>query len=44
VQASTNMVNWTDLFVTNAPPLPFNWTDTNASSFPKRFYRVLVGP
>jgi hypothetical protein len=47
VQASTNLANpagWTNLLVTNSPTLPFNWTDTNASNFLKRFYRVLLGP
>ncbi len=44
VQASTNMSTWTNLFVTNSPSVPFNWTDTNAGGFLKRFYRVLLGP
>jgi hypothetical protein len=44
LQASTNLSNWTTLLTTNAPALPFNWTDTNAGSFLKRFYRVLHGP
>ncbi len=47
VQASTNLANpasWTTLLVTNSPTVPFNWTDTNAGSFIKRFYRVLLGP
>ena len=42
--ASTNLSNWTTLLTTNSPPVPFNWTDTNAGSFLKRFYRVLLGP
>jgi hypothetical protein len=44
VQASTNLTNWTNVLVTNSPSLPFNWTDTNAGSLVKRFYRVLLGP
>jgi autotransporter-associated beta strand protein len=44
LQASTNLSNWTTLLTTNAPPLPFSWIDTNAGSFLKRFYRVLLGP
>ncbi len=44
LQASTNMTAWTNLFTTNSPAPPFNWTDTNAGSFLWRFYRVLIGP
>lgn len=44
VQATTNFNTWTNLLVTNSPTLPLNWTDTNAGSFLKRFYRVLLGP
>ena len=44
VQASTNLTTWTNLFVTNSPPLPLNWADPNASNFLQRFYRVLLGP
>jgi hypothetical protein len=44
VQASTNLTDWTNLFVSNSPVLPFNWNDTNTSNFLKRFYRVLLGP
>ncbi len=44
VQVTTNFSSWTNLLVTNSPTLPFNWTDTNAGSFLKRFYRVLLGP
>ena len=35
---------WSNLLVTNSPVLPLPWTDTNASKFPSRFYRVLLGP
>ena len=44
VIASTNLSNWTTLLTTNSPTLPLNFTDTNAGSFFKRFYRVLLGP
>jgi hypothetical protein len=44
VQGSTNLTNWSTLLTTNPPSTPFNWTDTNAGSFLKRFYRVLLGP
>jgi hypothetical protein len=44
VQGSTNLAAWTNLFTTNAPALPFNWTDNAASSLQRRFYRITVGP
>ena len=44
VQASTNLVSWSDLVTTNPPVLPFHWTDPDAAGFDKRFYRVLLGP
>lgn len=44
IEASTNLVNWTNLFTTNSPALPFNWSDPAASSYSQRFYRVLLGP
>jgi hypothetical protein len=44
VQASTNLVNWSDVTNFASPVLPFNWSDTNAVNFKQRFYRVLLGP
>lgn len=44
VQASTNLVNWSPLFTTNTPALPFNWSDPAAASFNQRYFRVLLGP
>ena len=44
VQATTNLVNWSTLWTTNSPPMPFSWVDTNTSVFPFRFYRLLLGP
>lgn len=44
VLASTNLLTWTNLFTTNPAALPFNWTDTNAVNWPRRFYRVIIGP
>lgn len=41
MQASTNLVNWSNLLTTNPPVLPFIWTDTAASNFSRRFYRVI---
>ncbi len=44
VQASTNLVSWSSLITTNPLVLPFHWTDAQAANFPRRFYRVLLGP
>jgi hypothetical protein len=43
VQASTNLTQWSTVFLTNSPALPFAWTDTNSAA-PGRFYRVKLGP
>ncbi len=42
LQASTNFVQWTSLQTNNATL--YDFTDTNASHFPHRFYRALLGP
>jgi hypothetical protein len=45
VQASSNLINWNTLFITNAAQVnSFQWTDTNAASAPAQFYRIKVGP
>jgi alpha-L-arabinofuranosidase len=44
VQSSTNLTQWSAAFVTHSPALPLNWTDTNPTNIPTRFYRVVVGP
>ena len=44
VQASTNLADWSSLFTTNSPSLPFSWMDAVITNYPKRFYRVLLGP
>jgi glucuronoarabinoxylan endo-1,4-beta-xylanase len=43
LQASTNLMNWQVMLVTNPPALPFSVTDTNLSNA-HRFYRVQLGP
>ena len=45
VQFATNLTSavWTPLFTTNAPALPFTFTDPNALAA-QRFYRIVVGP
>jgi hypothetical protein len=44
VQESSNLMNWSTLFITNSPPMSFQWTDTNALTLPMQFYRIKVGP
>ena len=44
VQVSTNLVDWSLLFVTNPPALPFIWTDAESSNAAMRFYRIKLGP
>ena len=44
VQASSNLVNWSTLFITNSPPMSFQWTDTNTPTPRAQFYRLKVGP
>jgi pectate lyase len=41
VLTSTNLTDWAGVF-TN--PMPFTWTDTGASNFNQRFYRIQLGP
>ncbi len=41
VQASTNLVNWVNLF-TSTPP--FIYTNFGTTNYPVRFYRAVVGP
>jgi hypothetical protein len=43
IETSTNLTQWTNVFITNSPALPFNWTDAAINS-PLRFYRVKLGP
>ncbi len=44
VQASSNLVDWSTLFTTSSPALPFSWADTNGVHAPRRFYRAEMGP
>jgi hypothetical protein len=44
VQASTNLLTWTDLLTTNPTTMPLNWSDSSGTNLPARFYRVLLGP
>jgi regulation of enolase protein 1 (concanavalin A-like superfamily) len=45
VEASSNLVDWSTLFITDSPPMAsFQWTDTNALTLPMQFYRIKIGP
>jgi len=41
IQGSTNLVNWVPVYTNVAP---FTFTNFDTTSFPKRFYRAVVGP
>ena len=43
IETSTNLTQWSNVFITNSPILPFVWTDTVTNS-PQRFYRIKLGP
>ncbi len=43
IQSSTNLLNWSPVFTTNSPAVPFVWTN-NVTSSRLNFFRVLVGP
>ena len=44
VQVSSNLVDWSTLFITNSPGMPFSWTDNSPATSPVQFYRIKVGP
>ncbi|TAK94544.1 MAG: DUF3500 domain-containing protein [Verrucomicrobia bacterium] len=44
IQASTNLSSWETLYSTNPSAMPFSYTDTSASNYAVRFFRVLLGP
>ena len=43
IEASTNLTQWSNVFITNSPALPFTWMDATTNS-PQRFYRIKLGP
>jgi hypothetical protein len=43
IETSTNLTEWSNIFITNSPVMPFNWTDPNSPG-PMRFYRIKLGP
>ncbi|MGA2028783.1 MAG: hypothetical protein ABSG87_01750 [Verrucomicrobiota bacterium] len=44
VETSTNLLDWSTVFITNSPAMPFLWVDTNSAALPMQFYRVQIGP
>jgi hypothetical protein len=44
IQASTNLLNWNAVFVTNAPAMPFVWTNNLSNGPLNDFFRIVVGP
>jgi hypothetical protein len=44
VQISSNLFDWSTLFITNSPVMPFSWMDANPATLPAQFYRIEVGP
>jgi hypothetical protein len=44
VEGSTNLIDWTIQFITNAPAMPFQWMDANPATLPVQFYRIKTGP
>jgi hypothetical protein len=43
VQASSNLLDWSTLFITNSPAMPFIWS-TNPGASLMQFYRIKAGP
>ncbi len=44
IQASTDFLNWTNVFTTNSSATPFEWVDVDAINSNRRFYRALATP
>jgi uncharacterized repeat protein (TIGR01451 family) len=45
IQTSTNLMDWVPVFTNPSPFVsPFNFTDTNATKYPYRFYRAITAP
>jgi len=44
IETSTNLTQWSNVFITNSPAVPFVWTDTRTSNSLQRFYRIKLGP
>jgi hypothetical protein len=44
VQVSTNLADWSTLYVTNSTGSPLQLPDTNTPTLPAQFYRIQIGP
>jgi len=44
IEVSTNLTAWTPISTSSSPSLPYFWADTNSSSYPSLFFRVILGP
>jgi hypothetical protein len=44
IQSSTNLADWSVILTTNAPAIPFIWTDNITNGPPVNFFRIRVGP
>jgi len=44
IPAATNLADWTLLYATNAPALPFPWMDINYPNSRARFFRARLSP
>jgi pectate lyase len=42
IEASTNLTDWIAIFTNIGPNMPFVWSDANAGSFNRRYYRVQI--
>jgi hypothetical protein len=43
IQSSTNLTQWSSVFTTNSPAMPFIWRDMAATNA-EGYYRIVVGP
>jgi hypothetical protein len=43
IQTSTNLTQWSAVFTTNSPAMPFSWRDMAATNA-EGYYRIAVGP
>lgn len=44
VQSSSNLADWTTLWITNPAVMPFSWIATNDPAKSAQFYRIKTGP
>ena len=42
IQATTNLAAWTPVLTTNTGV--YDFTDPNSATYPRRFYRAILGP